>query len=765
MPPSTQTRTIKINVDTGQSAAQLKVLADALGGVNKNTKSLADTFGFLKTAFGGFAALFGIHELVSFSDEMQNLNNRLVVLTGSQKGADYALQQLLLTANETKSSITDLGQTYARLATSLSNAHASTDQLISLTKVLQDTFRLSGANIQEANSAIVELSHSFTSGSIKGRELRSVLKENLVVSQLLRAEYGKDLFKKAEEGLITTGAFVQLLSKHFDELTAKAAVLTPTIEQSLTRALNSLKVEVGDLNKQFNISGGVATGIDILLDKFTLIGSVIGVLALTQIPLLVTGIQTLSVALYALAVENPVTATLLAIGLAVVLLNKNLGTTIAFVKTLEADLIDLDVALLKIEFRFDKFTYGLLSFADAGDVSLQKIADLGNHILDLKNKSADLRASPLLPEVDEKKAESGKEQLEKLAAALNKLYPAETKIPKIKEVLAQFNASFEAGVTTIDAYEDRIANFEVYKLNRQFTEGKIEADKFTEGLENIKRAQITRSFNEGRISLAEFDRTISESHIADLNTKLLAGKISLQEFNSQLAKVSDQFSAGSAFRSGTQDYITSIGTTSEQVAGAIKDTFSSLETNLTDFIKTGKFNFDKFTQDILTDIEKIIVRSAIVKPLAEGLLNFGATTNSGNGQLPASNSNYSATAAHGYAFDGGIKRFATGGIVSGPTSFGYGSGSRGLMGEAGPEAILPLTRGSGGNLGVQATVTPVTINVINQSGADVQTTEKSGPNGERLIELLVQNKVKEGLASGSFDKVMQTSYGLRRKGG
>ncbi|HWD12981.1 phage tail tape measure protein [Pseudochrobactrum sp. sp1633] len=48
---------------------------------------------------------------------------------------------------------------------------------------------------------------------------------------------------------------------------------------------------------------------------------------------------------------------------------------------------------------------------------------------------------------------------------------------------------------------------------------------------------------------------------------------------------------------------------------------------------------------------------------------------------------------------GGVTPFAKGGVVSSPTYFGLGSGF-GVAGEAGAEAILPLTRGSDGSLGV-----------------------------------------------------------------
>jgi len=60
--------------------------------------------------------------------------------------------------------------------------------------------------------------------------------------------------------------------------------------------------------------------------------------------------------------------------------------------------------------------------------------------------------------------------------------------------------------------------------------------------------------------------------------------------------------------------------------------------------------------------------------------------------------------ANGGVFQGGsqVKAFASGGVVGGPTYFPMSGGKTGLMGEAGPEAIMPLKRGRDGKLGVQA---------------------------------------------------------------
>lgn len=82
--------------------------------------------------------------------------------------------------------------------------------------------------------------------------------------------------------------------------------------------------------------------------------------------------------------------------------------------------------------------------------------------------------------------------------------------------------------------------------------------------------------------------------------------------------------------------------------------------------------------------------------------------------------------ANGGAFvQGRVMPFAQGGVVSSPTQFPMRGGT-GLMGEAGPEAIMPLTRGADGKLGVRTSGggQPVTV-VMNISTPDVAGFQRS----------------------------------------
>ena len=99
----------------------------------------------------------------------------------------------------------------------------------------------------------------------------------------------------------------------------------------------------------------------------------------------------------------------------------------------------------------------------------------------------------------------------------------------------------------------------------------------------------------------------------------------------------------------------------------------------------------------------------------------------------------------GAAFSGGrVIPFASGGVVNAPTTFPMRGGT-GLMGEAGPEAIMPLSRGKDGKLGVAASVggASVTVNIRNEVGGTAEATM----NGNQL-DVVIKRIVAGDIASG-----------------
>jgi len=84
--------------------------------------------------------------------------------------------------------------------------------------------------------------------------------------------------------------------------------------------------------------------------------------------------------------------------------------------------------------------------------------------------------------------------------------------------------------------------------------------------------------------------------------------------------------------------------------------------------------------------------------------------------------------------------FATGGVVSNPTFFGFGRGNTGIAGERGPEAILPLARGADGRLGVRSGKSTGGANVtVNISTPDVDGFRKSQAQVGAILQRMVSS--------------------------
>ena len=125
--------------------------------------------------------------------------------------------------------------------------------------------------------------------------------------------------------------------------------------------------------------------------------------------------------------------------------------------------------------------------------------------------------------------------------------------------------------------------------------------------------------------------------------------------------------------------------------------------------------FRSMASSIISQLLKI----AAYKTIA-GFDFFGGTF---GGQTP-----WGAEVAKGGVFsNGNMTAFANGGIVNGPTVFPMANGGVGLMGESGPEAVLPLARGSSGRLGVDASGMNVTVNNMAPGVQAVPRQSESGP--------------------------------------
>ena len=221
----------------------------------------------------------------------------------------------------------------------------------------------------------------------------------------------------------------------------------------------------------------------------------------------------------------------------------------------------------------------------------------------------------------------------------------------------------------------------------------------------------------------------------------------------QLDALMDQFrqmdalanNAAFGFAKGIRGYLDGIGSLADSIAGVTRNVLQGLEDKLVEFVTTGKINFRDFANEIIKQLIRIAIQQAILKPLLQGIGGLFGFGGGGGAGIAGGQSIFAA--ANGMVAANGIRAFSMGGVVTSPTLFKFANGGslqNGLMGEAGPEGILPLRRGADGKLGVIASGGggSTTINVsVDAKGSSVQGDGGKGNQLARVIAAAVQEEM------------------------
>lgn len=223
---------------------------------------------------------------------------------------------------------------------------------------------------------------------------------------------------------------------------------------------------------------------------------------------------------------------------------------------------------------------------------------------------------------------------------------------------------------------------------------------------------ISDRANQQRLDLARDKADASRNMSAEeYQAKLEAINRSERDLTQTTLSNYEQMSvAQSDWRNGAtsafSNYLDSARDVAGQTRSLFTNAFSSMEDAVANFATTGKFSFSDFTKSILADMARIATRQA-----ASGLLSSLAGS-----ALGAYFGGGAAAGATSFGSDigGAITANAKGGVYDSPSlssfsnqvhdkpqMFAFAKGA-GIFAEAGPEAIMPLTRTAGGELGVRA---------------------------------------------------------------
>lgn len=348
-----------------------------------------------------------------------------------------------------------------------------------------------------------------------------------------------------------------------------------------------------------------------------------------------------------------------------------------------------------------------------------------------------------------------KERLEQLATEvdrLNSVKKANEENLKLAEYVSNLQRENANAAASLDA--DVIGAGVGDKARERMREQLSIEREFLE-----KREDLQRRYQSGDIrSQEDYDRYNQELD------KALAERLDkYRSHYDQLDELQGNWLAGA--QNGLANWVDTSSDYYTQVSDLVGNTLDGLVDNMADALSGNKADWASWANSVLNELQKVLLRAIMVNTLKSAGDSgwFGSLGGMFGSSVAGAASAGGATPSGAYTGAASQLKFAKGGVmdspdlsrfrngvVNSPTMFAFAKGA-GLMGEAGPEAIMPLTRTADGNLGVR--MVDDTVSSVGGGGAQLQQTihqhfNISG-NGDAALKQAMQEAARQGANDGA----------------
>ncbi|MDA8817000.1 tape measure protein [Alphaproteobacteria bacterium] len=273
---------------------------DKLGDLEKNTKRAADsaeqldknfssatstinTFAKRATiALTGFLAVRGT--IAGIGDEFKNINSQIRLVTKSSTEALSVNRSLLKVTRETRSSLQSTTTLFSRFARANKDIGATQQQLIKVTKAVQQAGKISGGSADTLNASIIQLSQGLSSGVLRGEELNSVLEGNSRLAQAIADGLGIGIGQLRElgaEGKLTSRAVFGAILQQVEKINGEFQQVEATFGDVSATAFLNFKIVINQIDKAIGLSKLFIGSVKAIGDAFKALSEVLDSVLLT----------------------------------------------------------------------------------------------------------------------------------------------------------------------------------------------------------------------------------------------------------------------------------------------------------------------------------------------------------------------------------------------------------------------------------------------------------------------------------------------------
>lgn len=211
--------------------------------LSRATDQLSGAYRGLRNVLAAVGAGLAVRAVIRAADTYSELRSQLRLVTESQEELNETYEAAYKLAQETRGGLEETINLYARLARSSEELDLTNQQLLTVTRAINQSFVVSGASAQEAASATLQLSQGMASGTLRGEELNSVLENSPRLARAIADGLGVTIGQLRElgaEGQLTGSAVTRALLSSADSINREFQDMPRTVGQSLQQLRNDL---------------------------------------------------------------------------------------------------------------------------------------------------------------------------------------------------------------------------------------------------------------------------------------------------------------------------------------------------------------------------------------------------------------------------------------------------------------------------------------------------------------------------------------------
>lgn len=187
------------------------------------------------------SALQGLSSITNVSDDFVLTNARLDLMNDGLLTTADLQDKILASAQRSRAEYGATASSIAKMGILANDAFTSTEEIVAFTELMNKSFKVGGAGIQEQTSAMYQLTQAMAAGKLQGDEFRSIMENAPMLADAIAKFTGKskgELKEMSSDGLITADIIKGAMFAAAEDINTKFATMPKTFGDTWTSVKN-----------------------------------------------------------------------------------------------------------------------------------------------------------------------------------------------------------------------------------------------------------------------------------------------------------------------------------------------------------------------------------------------------------------------------------------------------------------------------------------------------------------------------------------------